>query len=80
MIFYFPEIPGTLSMTILMLIVAGLLLFGAFIVACITAKLIWVIIKEPCQEAYFDYLDWKTHRFHKRKNNLKWYEDYSKFK
>jgi len=80
MFFYFPEIPGTLVVAVLMLIVAGLLLFGGIVVAGIVAKLIWVIIKDPCREIYFDYLDWKKDRAHKRKEKLKWYDDYRKFR
>lgn len=80
MIYYFPEIPGTLVIAVLMVVVGGLLLYWGIIAACIVAKLLWLVIQEPCRVMYFDYLDWKKDRVRKRKKKTKWYEDYSKFK
>ena len=80
MIYYFPEIPGTLVIAVLMVVVGGLLLYWGIIAACIVAKLLWLVIQEPCREMYFDYLVWKKDRVRKRKKKTKWYDDYSKFK
>ena len=59
-------------------IIFGLLVYVSIIVLMVIGKLLWTIFKEPLSEMYFDYLDWKQSRLHKRKR-LKWYVDYSKF-
>lgn len=80
MIYYFFEIPGSLTLVILMIIFYGILLFCLLSVVYVICRLVWVIIKEPCREIYFDYLDWKKDRVRKHKKKTKWYEDYSRFK
>ncbi len=85
MIYYF-EIPGSLTMLLLMVLFYGVLLFCLLSVAYIVVRLVWVIIKDPCRELYFDYLDYKERREktkYSRKRKIKkvpYYEDYSKFK
>lgn len=85
MIYYFPEIPGNLILAILLILFYGVLLCCMLAVAYVVVRLVWVVIKEPCREMYFDYLDYKDKRektkySRKRKKKIEWYEDYSKFK
>ena len=77
---YFFEIPGSLTMLLLMVLFYGVLLFCLLSVAYIVIRLVWVIIKEPLSEMYFDYLDWKKDRARNQKKKIRWYEDYSKFR
>ena len=86
MIYYFPEIPGRLTLTVLMLLFYGVLLLSFLAVVYIVVRLVWVIIKGPCRELYFDYLDYKERREKtkysrkRKKRKVPYYEDYSKFK
>ena len=85
MIYYFPEIPGSLTLTVLMVLFYGALFCCLLAVVYVVVKLVWIVIKEPCRELYFDYLDYKEKRektkySRKHKKKTKWYEDYSKFK
>lgn len=77
---YFFEIPGSLTMLLLMVLFYGVLFFCLLSVAYIVIRLVWVIIKEPLSEMYFDYLDWKKDRARSQKKKIRWYEDYSKFR
>ena len=80
MIYYFPEIPGNLILAILLILFYGVLLCCMLAVAYVVVRLVWVVIKEPCREMYFDYLDWKKDRARNQKKKIRWYEDYSKFR
>lgn len=85
MIYYFPEIPGSLTLLLLMILLYGLLLFGVLVVANILLHFIWFCIKDPLRDLCFAYLDYKKKRektkySRKRKKKTKWYEDYSNFK
>ncbi len=85
MIYYF-EIPGSLTLTIIFLVVVVLLLIGAILALYVIARLLWTIMRDPLREVYFDYLDRKEQREktkYSRKSKKKkqqWYEDYSRFK
>ena len=85
MIYCFPEIPGSLTMLILMVLFYGVLLFCLLTAVYVVARILWVVVKEPVREMYFDYLDYKERRektkySRKRKKKQEWFEDYSKFK
>lgn len=82
------ELFSTFSWIVTMLfivILLGLLACGAIIVLMVIGKLLWVVLKEPLTEMYFDFLDWKEKRektkySRKRKHKVKWYENYSTFR
>lgn len=84
MIYYFPEIPGNLVLAILLILFYGALLCCMLAVAYVVVRLVWVVIKDPCREMYFDYLDYKEKRektkYSRKRKKQKWYDDYSKFK
>ena len=85
MIYYFPEIPGSLTLTLLMILFYGVLLFGLLVVADILLRFIWFCIKDPVRDIYFVYLNFKRYRektkySRKYKKKKEWYEDYSNFR
>ncbi|MBR1551739.1 MAG: hypothetical protein IJ632_05395 [Muribaculaceae bacterium] len=72
-------------MLILMVLFYGVLLFCLLTAVYVVARILWVVVKEPVREMYFDYLDYKERRektkySRKRKKKQEWFEDYSKFK
>ena len=74
------EIFSWLVTMIVIVVMLGLIAYVGFIIVMVIGKLVWMIIKEPCREIYFDYIDWKMDIRRKRKKKLKWYEDYSKMR
>ena len=74
------EIFSWLVTMIVIVVVLGLIAYLGIIVVMVIGKLVWMIVKEPCREIYFDYNDWKKDIRQKRKKKMEWYEDYSKFK
>ena len=74
------EIFSWLVTMIVIVVVLGLIAYLGIIVVMVIGKLVWMIVKEPCREIYFVYIDWKKDISRKRKKKMEWYEDYSKFK